>query len=495
MANLGLSVSDVVNVQVVMSPKAAQTRNFGSLLILGDSNVIDTVERLRLYTTLDGIAADFGTSAPEYKAAALYYGQNPQPTLCYVGKWAKVATNGLVRAAVLSAAKQALANFTDITSGGMKISVDGVEKSVTGLNLSGVTNLNGAASALQAKLTGCTVTWDANNARFVVTSSTTGATSAVSFATAPASGTDVSGLFGLRSTDGGYLVAGAAAETAEAAAAALTSQSNDWYGLYFAASAALANSDVLAVAAVIEGAGVSRIYGHTIQNPAVLDSAQTSDLASQLKALGYKRTFVQYSSSSAYAAVSIFGRAFTVDFQGSNTTITLKFKQEPGVAPENLTEAQAAALNFKNCNVFVKYNNDTAILQQGVMVNGYFFDEVHGTDWLQNDVQTDIYNLLYTRPTKIPQTDAGINQILTRISSRLDQAVVNGFVAPGVWSAPGFGALNTGDTLAKGYYVYAPPVATQSQADREARKAPVIQAAIKLAGAVHFVNCIINVNR
>jgi len=38
-------------------------------------------------------------------------------------------------------------------------------------------------------------------------------------------------------------------------------------------------------------------------------------------------------------------------------------------------------------------------------------------------------------------------------------------------------------------------VASQSQADREARKAPVIQCAIKLAGAVHFVDCIINVNR
>ena len=129
------------------------------------------------------------------------------------------------------------------------------------------------------------------------------------------------------------------------------------------------------------------------------------------------------------------------------------------------------------------------------MVNGYFFDEVHGTDWLQNAVQTAIYNLLYTSLTKVPQTDGGVNIIVSTICQQLDQAVTNGLVAPGVWNAGGFGAIKQGDMLAKGYYVYAQPLASQSQADREARKAPVIQCAIKLAGAVHSVDCIINVNR
>ncbi|MEN6629821.1 MAG: DUF3383 domain-containing protein [Sulfuricella sp.] len=495
MANLGLSVSDVVNVSIVMSPKAAQTRNFGSLLILGDSNVVDTLERLRLYTSLDGIASDFGTTAPEYLAAKLFFGQTPQPTTCYVGKWAKLATSGILRGAILTAPQQALANFTAITTGAMGISIDGSVQNVTALNLSGVANLNAAASALQAKLTGATVTWDAYNGRFIIKSNTTGTTSVVAFATAPGSGVDVSSLFGLKSADGGYVSAGVAAESLLAAVTAVANASNSWYGLQIAASAAPADADVLAVAGAVEAMSVSRIYGQTVQNTAVLDAAQTTDIASQLKALGYKRTFLQYCGNNAHAVASIFGRAFTVDFQGSNTTITLKFKQEPGIAPEYLTEGQAAALQSKNCNVFVQYNNDTAILQDGEMVNGYFFDEVHGTDWLQNDVQTDIYNLLYTSTTKIPQTDAGVNRILARISARIEQAVVNGLVAPGVWNAGGFGALNQGDTLAKGYYVYAPPVASQSQADREARKAPTIQAAIKLAGAIHQSKIVINVNR
>lgn len=145
--------------------------------------------------------------------------------------------------------------------------------------------------------------------------------------------------------------------------------------------------------------------------------------------------------------------------------------------------------------MFVNYDNDTAILQEGVMCNADFFDERHGLDWLQNYVQTNYYNLLYTSNTKVPQTDEGVTRLLTNVEASLAQGVENGLIAPGVWGGDSFGALSTGDTMTKGYYTYAPPIAQQAQAEREARKAPVIQCAIKLAGAVHFGDVIINVNR
>lgn len=492
---MSLSVSDVVNVSVVLSPIAAATRNFGSLLILGSSAVIDTAERLRLYSSLDGVATDFGTTSQEYKAAALYFGQTPQPSVLYVGRWAQTATAAVLHGGVLTAAEKAIANFTAITAGGLRITIDGTLKSLTGINLSAQTNLNGVASALTTALGGAgTVTWNASLGRFDVVSATTGTSSTITYATAPVSGTDISALLKLQTGQASAPVAGIAAETLLSAVTTVADKSTDWYGLYVAATG-VADADVLAVAAFIEGAGNSRIYGGTIPTTLVLDSTVSNDLASQLKALGYKRTFTQYSGNNAHAAASIFGRAFTVNFNGSNTTLTIKFKQEPGVTAEDLTASQAATLKAKNCNVFAAYQNGTAIVQEGVMANGYFFDEVHGTDWLQNDIQTAIYNLLYTSTTKIPQTDQGINRIVATIESRLAQAVANGLIAPGVWTADGFGALNSGDTLTKGYYVYAPPVASQSAADRQARKAPVIQCAIKLAGAVHSVNVIINVNR
>jgi len=491
-----LSVSSIVNVQIALAPIAAQARNFGSFLIVTDSDVIDTQERLRLYNSIDSIAADSGMESPEYQAARLYYSQNPQPLNCYVGRWARTATHATLRGGVLSAAQQAIANFNPIVNGGMNITIDGVVRNLTALDFSGATNLNGVASIIQAALaTFATVTWDAHNGRFVVRAISTGAASGVSFASAPGAGTDISNLVRLRSNSGGYSVGGIEAETLPEAVQLLGELSNDWYGLQVAASVTPSDEELLEVSAYIEAASVSRIFGITSQDAETLIGGLTNDLASTLKSLGRKRTFVQYSSSSAQASASIFGRAFTVNFDGANTTITLKFKQQPSVTPEALTATQAAALNGKNCNVFVRYNNDTAILQEGVMANGYFFDEVHGTDWLQNDLQTDVYNLMYTSPTKIPQTDQGITRIVARIESRLDQAVTNGLIAPGVWTGPPVGPLATGDTLSKGYFVYAPPIATQSQADREARKAPLVQIAVKLAGAVHFANILVNVNR
>jgi hypothetical protein len=491
----GLPVSNIVNVTVELSPRAAQERNFGSLLILGDSNVIDTTERSRPYTSSEGIGADLGTDSPEYKAGVLYFSQSPKPQICYVGRWARTATRGQLRGAVLSAAQRALANFTAVVNGGMNITVDGIVQALVGLNFSAQTNLNGVASVVQTALgASATVTWDANNGRFLVRSATTGEASGVSFATAPNSGTDVSALLGLRSTSGGYSVQGVAAESLLSAVQALGDASTKWYGLQIAASATPTDDDCIAVAGYIEAARVSRIFGVTTQDPAALDSVSSNDLASRLKAQGFKRTFTLFCSSNPHAAASIFGRAFTVNFDGAATTITLKFKQLPGISAEALTESQAAALASRNCNVFVDYDNETAIVQEGVMANGFFFDEVHGTDWLQNSLQTGVYNHLYTAP-KVPQTDAGVNQEVAVVSDRLDQAVANGLLAPGVWNGPPLGAVRTGDTLSAGYYVYAPPIATQAQADREKRRSPVIQAAVKLAGAIHFADVLVSCNR
>ncbi|MDU1573270.1 MAG: DUF3383 family protein [Pantoea sp.] len=378
----GLPVSNVVNVDVIMSPTAATGRNFGSLLILGTSTVIPVSERIRLYTGSEEIGANFGEDSPEYAAALVYFSQSPQPTQVYVGRWAKTLATA--------------------ESGSVET----------------------LAQAITAVL-----------------------------------------------------------------------QFTNWYGLGIADDEDLTAAEITATAAAIQASSLSRVFAVTSDDSGIIDSASTNDIASTLKAAGYGRTFVQYSTKSKYAALSAFGRAFTVNFTGNNTTITLKFKTEPGVTYETLTSSQAAAVDAKNANVYVYYANDTAILQQGVMSNGDFFDERHGLDWLQNYVQTDLFNALYTSTTKIPQTEAGITRLLTVVEKSLDQAVSNGLVAPGVWNGGDIGQITAGDTLTKGYYVYAQPLSSQSQADREARKAPLIQAAIKLAGAVHYADVQINVVR
>lgn len=487
----GLPVSNIINVSVNMAARAAQARNFGSLLIVGGSPVIDANERLRAYADISGVLADFGLNSPEYQAASLYYQQSPRPVDLLIGRWVKTDAPAVLRGGVLTPAQQQLSRFTAVKDASMKITIDGTLKTVGPLDFSTDTSLNGIAAKVATAIGTASVVWDGS--RFIVSSKTTGTTSTVTYGSVN-TGTDLSVLMGLVQNVGAVVIARKAAEKIDECVAALANQSTAWYGLMIA-DTSLSDTDITKVAALVESDGVARIFGHTTQNTSILNAGSNTDIASTLKAANYSRTLVQYSSANPYAVASLFGRAFTVNFSGNNTTITLKFKRQPGITAETLSQTDANTLQGKNANVFVNYNNDTAIVQEGVMCNGDFIDERHGLDWLQNYVQNNLYNLLFTSTSKIPQTDGGVTRLLTNVEQSLAKGVDNGLIAPGVWNGGPLGILQSGETLTKGYYTYASPIAEQSQAEREKRRAPVIQCAIKLAGAVHYADVIINVNR
>ena len=484
MAIATLPVSRVVNVAVEMSPTAAALRNFGSCLILGDSDIIDTDERIRLYSSISDIATDFGISSREYLAAQAFFSQSPQPTQVYIGRWAKSATAGRLRGRTLSSAEQDISLFTAITTGTLSLTIDGASKSMASIDLSAETNLNGVASQISSAL-GVSGSCAWTGERFVITSATTGTSSTVAT-------TDTGTLSSLMGFAGSATsVAGVAAESLASAITALLDY-NTWYMVCVAPDAS--DDSIVEAAGLIEAASPSRMIGFTTQNSTEIDSTASSTLGSRLKGLGYNRTILVYSSDSPVAAASVFGRMATINFEGSNTTLTLKFKQLPGVTAENLRSSQAEALKSHNVNAFCAYQNDTSILQEGITSGGWFIDETHGLDWLQNRVETDLWNLLYTSK-KVGQDESGATAIVSCVNKSLEQGVTNGLIAPGVWNGDAFGALESGDTLSTGYYVYIQPFDEQSQSDREARKAPPIQIAVKLKGAVHFINVTITVNR
>lgn len=490
-----LPVSRVVRVSVTLTPAGAQAQSLSNLLVMGTSAVIDTVERYRTYSDLTDVANDFGLLAEEYKVAARWFSQSPQPTEIMIARWLKTAASGGLRGAPLAASSRDMTAWNAITSGSMKIGVNGVAAAdITGMNFSAAANLNAVAGIIQTALAGTTVVWNAFYNRFEITSNTTGATSAVTFASAAATGTDISSLAGLRQTNSGaYVFTGAAAESLVSAVQLMDSQlGQKWYGV-IAPSAV--NADHLAVAEFIEGTDTKHTYWLTTQEGGVLVASITSDIAYQLNALGYRRSFVQYSSTDLYAAASAAGRLLTVNYNGSRTTITLKFKQEPGVVAEDLNTNQANAAEAKCANVFVNYNNDTAIIEQGVMADGTFADIVTGTDWLAVTIQAGVYNRLYTATTKVPQTDPGTQTLTTACEAVCTQGIENGLGAPGVWNSEGFGTLTQGQYLQKGFYIWAPSVDAQAQADRAARKAVPIQIAYKLAGAIHSADVAITVNQ
>lgn len=267
----------------------------------------------------------------------------------------------------------------------------------------------------------------------------------------------------------------------------------NWYGLEITEN--LTDAEVLSVSTLIESALVPRLFAYTTQNVNALKASSTTDIAYKLSDANLRRTLTQFSSTNKYAVGSILGRIFSVNYNASNTTITLKFKNQPGIAAENLKISEAKALKDKNCNVFAKYNNGDSIIQEGVMCDGTFIDELIGLDWLQNHLELALWNLYKTTNTKIPQTLDGVNLQCAVLENALEQAVNNGLLASGQWNGDSFGALEAGDYLDKGYYVYANSLDDQAQYERDGRNSVVYQIAIKLAGATHFADVLVSVNR
>jgi hypothetical protein len=503
-----LPVSRLINFGVVLTPALTQGPALNTGLVLGTSTIIDTVSRKRDYNSLSAVATDFGTTAEEYLAAVVWFGQQPQPTALSVGRWCKTAAAGRLICGGLSAANSALSAWTVINNGNFKIQVDGglLTNTIGSIDFtSGVLSLAGVANKIQLAIQGLagafaavTCTYNAVFNRFEITSGTTGPSSSVSFLQAGANlgGTDISGMMaGNSSSNGAYTAPGAAAETALAAVQLFDNQfGGQWYNLLIPSSVV---ADQVAIAPYIDGGNNPHFQWITTNDQSHLIPGNTSNLGYQLQQLMSQHTAWQYSSTSSYAAWSMAARIATVNWAGSQTAISLMYKNEPGVIPEGLNSTQANAIDGYDGNVYTSYlfGAATAILEQGICPSGQFIDTIIGVDGLRLQITTNLFNLLIGTATKIPQTDAGVGILENGVDAACAQYVVNGLLAPGVWNGQSFGQLQNGQWLDKGYYIYAPSIATQSPSQRAARVAPPIQTAAKLAGAIDTAFGTIYVNQ
>ena len=108
--------------------------------------------------------------------------------------------------AILTGGTVTPASLTSISDGGFKISVNGDEKDITGLNFASADDINGVVTVLTGKIDGVTVT--ANEESLILTTTETGNAATLAFASAGSSGTDVSALLGLTSGAGASVVNG-----------------------------------------------------------------------------------------------------------------------------------------------------------------------------------------------------------------------------------------------------------------------------------------------
>ena len=200
--------------------------------------------------------------------------------------------------------------------------------------------------------------------------------------------------------------------------------------------------------------------------------------------------------SARIACAAAFARGMSTDFTGSNTTSTLHLKQLVGIAADTgITQAFLDTCNTLGVDCYPSIAGRASYWSAGA--NGYF-DDVYNLDWLVLALEVAGFNALAQTSTKLPQTEAGIAVLRGAYIKVLQQAVTNQFLAPGEWNSPEtFGSPTDliRNVRQRGYYIYSQPVAQQSQADRVARKAPLIQIAIKYAGAVQSSAVTVFVNQ
>lgn len=479
-----LPVSDVVQVQVQVSPTPPVAAGFGTGLILGKSTVLPLEERIRTYSSLTGVVADFAANTEEYKSSAAYFGQTPAPAQIMIGRRFLVAQAGKLRGS--SGVSAVFTDYTGVSNGGFDITVNATLIQVTALNLTGAVSMAAIAALIQTKLAAglasTTCTW--TGTYFLITSPTTGPTSLVTFASAPTGGgapVDVSTLLGFTNDSGALAVNGIAIETCTDSLNASIAFNNNWYGLSLTADRS--TQDVKDAAAFAEPNKKLHWYSTADANAKL--AVATSDLLYFMKNLGYQYT-VGFYSGSPNAHVSAMARAFVVDFSQPDSTITMKFKQLPGVGVDTITEAERLAIEGKNGNWYSSVGG-FAMIANGVVANGRFIDEVHGLDWLQATVQNAVFAILATA-IKVPLTNAGVARLIQAATGAFKQAKSNGLVAPGTWTGQNLGEVKSGDFLEDGFYIYAPSVATLSVSDRALRKSPPITAICIGAGAIHTVS-------
>jgi hypothetical protein len=205
-----------------------------------------------------------------------------------------------------------------------------------------------------------------------------------------------------------------------------------------------------------------------------------------------------FTSSAANARIAVAAyasRGMSTDFSGSQTTQTVHMKQLSGISPDaNITQAILNTCETLGVDVYTNVAGIPEIFSTG---GNDFFDNVYNLLWLTFALEVAGFNAIAQSFTKIPQTEEGIGRLKSAYILVLEQARTNGFIAPGAWnSTTDFG--NTKDFVRcigdQGYYVYSVPVNKQLQADRVARKAPLISIGIKLAGAVHSTSVNVFVN-
>ena len=242
-----------------------------------------------------------------------------------------------------------------------------------------------------------------------------------------------------------------------------------WYGI---APAGIDPEDYKAIADWTEAN--EKLFGFPVQST-----------GKPLDTSAYMRTFALYASigeddgdstpdTTKYAHVAWFCKCF--NYEPGSETWALKTLNL--IEPASLTGTDMQDMKEQNINYYTTYAGKN-VTQGGKTLGGEWIDVIRFRDWLKNDMQYRLFNLLYTHP-KIPYTDEGISLVQNQMIASLTQGQRQGGIAPDEFDEDG--------KLIPGFTVTVPLAATLTAADRASRVLSGCKFHARLAGAIHVVN-------
>lgn len=449
--------------------------------------------RIRYYTSVAEISADFGSTSEAVKAGNGFFDQNPRPSTMAVAQVFTTPQAGFMTTAVSGD----VAAFIAVSDGSFTITIDGVTENIGALDFTSDLNFDEIAATIQTGLqaiaaggyTAATVVAsnEAEN-QFVVTSGTSGDGSTVSVLTAGTTGTDISGVGFLNGLSGstvpGYTPTTFTNEL-DLIAQAATCAGRFVYGMdldvvYRDAQEQL---DAMAWAEVQQFAELTA----TSNNPLSYDPNDISNNIVAAFNAGYTRTTTFFDDDAdAYPGMAYLAILLSVDYSGAATALTMKFKNFVGISPVNFIgvdpETAVAVLNSRRANTFTIVGNGARVVREGVQASTLWFsDDRSNIDNFLNDLLTNIYNVFLTT-TKVPYTPSGEMLIHNAEAQICDQYVRNGTFADRTvvdTSSP------NGIRTIPAYQIIFEPLQDVTIANRAARVLPGNQIIVQLEGAIH----------
>ncbi len=486
-----LPSSNIINVTITDTPSGLTEKNVNSLALFTTERP-SNLNPFGIYISASQVATDFGTNSVTAQMANAVFSQTPNilsgdgRLVIIPLKNAVSATRGQVVTPDISAN---LASIIAVTSGDLKVTINGVASNLTGLDFTGCTTLVDIAAILQANLLDVTVT--ANTTAITMKSKKVGSTSTVTLGA-------VSGGTGTALNGAGYLNAAGSTSTSGANSSGETilnaiSRTDGLVGYVpVMTNLDLEDNAILAVAAGIQAMD-KMFLQHASSSQDILGIATTVSAAEEKKTriLTY---LTGVAEANLYKA-AYCGRGFSVNFNGSNTVSTMNLKSLSTISPDlGITQTLYVQAGNAGTDLYVSYDGVSSVFSTG---GNDFFDNPYCDLALKFALETAGFNFLRQTNTKVPQTEQGMNGLKSAYAQVLEQFIRNGAIAPGEWnSSETFGdpEIFKNNVRTRGYYIYSLPVAQQSAAERNAREAPLVQIAVKRAGAIHTSDVLVLVN-